>query len=133
MDGLTRNSKRISCKGQAVLSVFRHSCLVIWTRSVWVNPHGSLRRPLGSRRRLPPQASRYIPGAPLRLPKPLSDQFPVRVCSCSLCIMNRLRKSPGERRFLFKPGKKRRRQEKRSSCRGNVQYCTSCATFPLSA
>ena len=29
-------------------------------------------------------------GAPLRLPKPLSDQFPVRVCSCSLCIIHRL-------------------------------------------
>ena len=29
-------------------------------------------------------------GAPLRLPKPLSDQFPVRVCSCRLCIINRL-------------------------------------------
>jgi len=25
-------------------------------------------------------------GAPLRLPNPLSDQFPVRVCSCPLCI-----------------------------------------------
>jgi len=24
--------------------------------------------------------------APLRLSKPLSDQFPVRVCSCTLCI-----------------------------------------------
>jgi len=32
-------------------------------------------------------------GAPLRLPKPLSDQFPVRVCSCLLCIINRLRSS----------------------------------------
>ena len=29
-------------------------------------------------------------GAPFRLPKPLSDQFPVRVCSCPLCIINRL-------------------------------------------
>ena len=29
-------------------------------------------------------------GAPLRLPKPLSGQFPVRVCSCPLCIINRL-------------------------------------------
>jgi len=26
-----------------------------------------------------------------RLPKPFSDQFPVRVCSCLLCIINRLR------------------------------------------
>ena len=25
-------------------------------------------------------------GAPLRLQKSLSDQFPVRVCSCPLCI-----------------------------------------------
>ena len=25
-------------------------------------------------------------GAPLRLPKPLLDQFPVRVCSCPLCM-----------------------------------------------
>ena len=24
--------------------------------------------------------------SPLRLPMPLSDQFPVRVCSCPLCI-----------------------------------------------
>jgi len=29
-------------------------------------------------------------GTPLRLPKPLSDQFLVRVCSCPLCIRNRL-------------------------------------------
>jgi len=29
-------------------------------------------------------------GAPLRLLTPLSDQFPVRVCSCPLCIINRL-------------------------------------------
>ena len=29
-------------------------------------------------------------GAPLRLPKPRSDQFPVLVCSCPLCIINRL-------------------------------------------
>ena len=28
-----------------------------------------------------------IKEAPLRLPKPLSDQFPVRVCSCPLCII----------------------------------------------
>jgi len=33
-----------------------------------------------------PRAPRYIQGAPLRLIKPLSDQFPVRVCSCTLCI-----------------------------------------------
>ena len=46
-----------------------------------------LRRPLGSRRRLPPKKHLYMfKGAPLRLPKPLSDQFPVRVCSCPLCI-----------------------------------------------
>ena len=32
----------------------------------------------------------YTQGAPLRLPKPLSDQFPLRVCSCPLCIINRL-------------------------------------------
>ena len=45
------------------------------------------RRPLGSRRRLPPLTSRYLfKGDPLRLPKPLSDQFPVRVCSCPLCL-----------------------------------------------
>ena len=29
-------------------------------------------------------------GVPLRLPKPLSDRFPVSVCSCPLCIINRL-------------------------------------------
>ena len=28
---------------------------------------------------------RYIQGS-LRLPKPLSDHFPVRVCSCPLCM-----------------------------------------------
>ena len=26
----------------------------------------------------------------IHTPKPLSDQFPVRVCSCPLCIINRL-------------------------------------------
>jgi len=31
----------------------------------------------------------YI-GAPLRLPESLSDQFPVRVCACPLCMINRL-------------------------------------------
>jgi len=45
----------------------------------------------GWRRRLVPQAPRYIQrsspfkGAPLRLPRPRSDQFPGRVCSCPLC------------------------------------------------
>jgi len=34
------------------------------------------------------RARRVVGGAVLylRLPKPLSDQFPVRVCSCPLCI-----------------------------------------------
>ena len=49
-----------------------------------------LRRPLGLRRRLRPQHLDIFHGAPLRLPKPRSDQFPVRVCSCPLCIINRL-------------------------------------------
>ena len=40
-----------------------------------------------SRRRLPPPKHLDIfKGAPFRLPTPLSDQFPVRVCSCPLHI-----------------------------------------------
>jgi len=35
----------------------------------------------------PPKHLDIFQGAPLRLPKPLSDQFPVRVCSCPLCII----------------------------------------------
>jgi len=34
----------------------------------------------------PPKHLDIFNGAPLRLPKPLSDLFPVRVCSCPLCI-----------------------------------------------
>jgi len=34
----------------------------------------------------PPKHLDIVKGAPLRLPKPLSDQFPVRVCSCPFCI-----------------------------------------------
>ena len=34
----------------------------------------------------PPKHLDVFKGAPLRLPKPHSDQFPVRVCSCPLCI-----------------------------------------------
>jgi len=34
----------------------------------------------------PPKHLDIVKGAPLRLPKPLSDQFPVRVCSWSLCL-----------------------------------------------
>ena len=46
---------------------------------------------IGSRRRLhPPKHLDIFQGAPLRLPKPRSDQFPVRVCSCPLCIINLL-------------------------------------------
>ena len=37
----------------------------------------------------PPRHLDIFKGAPLRLPKPLSDQFPVRVGSCPLCIINR--------------------------------------------
>jgi len=37
----------------------------------------------------PPKHLDVFQGAPLRLPKPLSNQFPVRVCSCPLCIINR--------------------------------------------
>jgi len=38
----------------------------------------------------PPKHLNIFKGATLRLPKPLSDQFLVHVCSCPLCIMNRL-------------------------------------------
>ena len=34
----------------------------------------------------PPKHLDRFKGAPRRLPKPLSDQFPVRVCSCLFCI-----------------------------------------------
>jgi len=34
----------------------------------------------------PPKHLDISKGAPLRLPTPLSDQFPVRVCSCACCI-----------------------------------------------
>jgi len=40
------------------------------------------------RRRLPPKHLDIFNGAPRRLPKPLSDQFPVRVCSCPLLYIN---------------------------------------------
>ena len=40
-----------------------------------------------SRRRPPPPKHLDIfKGAPRRLPKPLSDQFPVRMCVCPVCI-----------------------------------------------
>jgi len=39
----------------------------------------------------PPKLLDIFQGAPLWLLKPFSDQFPVRVCSCPLCIINRLR------------------------------------------
>jgi len=38
----------------------------------------------------PPKHLDIFQGAPLELPKPLSDQFPLRVCSCPHCIINRL-------------------------------------------
>ena len=41
----------------------------------------SLRRPLGSRRRLRPQASRYIPGSSPLAPKPTFGSVP---CACVL-------------------------------------------------
>jgi len=56
------------------------------------NTHGvCVAAAIGSRRRLPPPPPPpkhldIFKGAPLRLPTPLSDQFPVRVCSCPLCI-----------------------------------------------
>jgi len=34
----------------------------------------------------PPKHLDTSKGSPLRLPKPLPDQFPVRVYSCPLCI-----------------------------------------------
>jgi len=50
----------------------------------------ALKAAIGSRRRPPPPPPHthldIFKGAPLRLPKPLSDQFPVRVCSCPLCV-----------------------------------------------
>jgi len=55
------------------------------TSRVWMGP--ARNAAIGSRRRLPPPKHLDIfKGAPLRLPKPLSDQFPLRVCSCPLCI-----------------------------------------------
>jgi len=42
---------------------------------------------IGSRRRPPhPKHLDISKGAPLRLPKPLSDQFPVRVCARALFV-----------------------------------------------
>jgi len=38
----------------------------------------------------PPKHLDIFKGAPLWLPKALSDQFPVHVCSCPLCFLNRL-------------------------------------------
>ena len=38
----------------------------------------------------PPKHLDIFKRAPFGLPKPLSDQFPVHVCSCPLCIINRL-------------------------------------------
>jgi len=37
----------------------------------------------------PPKHLDIFQAAPLKLQTPLSNQFPVRVCSCPLCIMNR--------------------------------------------
>jgi len=45
-----------------------------------------VRRPWAGGVDSPPKHLDMSKGAPLRLPKPLSDQFPVRVCSCALCI-----------------------------------------------
>jgi len=46
----------------------------------------ALKVAIGSWRRLPPKHLNIFKGAPLRPSKPLSDQFPVRVCSRPLCI-----------------------------------------------
>jgi len=51
----------------------------------------------------PPPPTKHLDifqGVPLRLPKPFSDQFPVRVCSCPLCITNRLCKVTGASRRI---------------------------------
>jgi len=55
---------------------------------MWKGPNGTrgaagrrLRRPLGSRRRLPPQASRYIPGSSALAPKATFGSVP---CACVL-------------------------------------------------
>jgi len=36
----------------------------------------------------PPKHPDIFKGDPRRVPKPLSNQFPVRVCACPLCILN---------------------------------------------
>ena len=36
------------------------------------------------------KAPRNMQRSSFRIPRPLSDQFPVRVCSCPLCMINRL-------------------------------------------
>ena len=54
----------------------------------------------------PPNHLDTFEGAPRRLPKPLSDQFPVCVCSCPLCIINRLYSC--KRRYALRRHQRRR-------------------------
>jgi len=70
----------------------------------------------------PPKYLDIFQGAPLRLPKPLSDQFPVRVCSCPLCIINRLwKETDGTVSRLIIIHASQREQAPRSR-----QPCSSC-------
>jgi len=52
-----------------------------------VNADRRDRRPWGRGVDSPPKHLDISKGAPLRLPKPLSDQFRVRVCSCAPYIL----------------------------------------------
>ena len=60
----------------------------VWRPQRYTGSGGPARKTaIGSRHRLPPQAFGYIQGSsPFGSHGPLSDQFPVRVCSCALCI-----------------------------------------------
>ena len=73
----------ISCARASVWAVFRWFCenllRHVSVRKWW-------RRGVDSA----PKHLDIFQGASLRLPKPLSDQYPVRVCTCPLCIINRL-------------------------------------------
>ena len=67
--------------------------IYLWKRTVGVRVHPSESKAATRVAASTPPLKHLdiFQGAPRRLPKPLSDQFPVRVCSCPLCIINRLR------------------------------------------
>jgi len=60
---------------------------IYWVEPVFGGGGPARKTAIGSRRRLPPKPLDAFKGAPLRLPKPLSDQFPVRACASALCIV----------------------------------------------